>query len=153
MAKNYPLFINFDELEARVEGMKDELRGIVEGTVYSKYLEQANKIYKSLGAMGARQTQVMMNTLRETIPGYYGSKGSAELFEILAQMFIKSGILTFDLAKPQRPSEYVQQVLIPETGSRLILQDLKQSGNAVTMEQARIIMAESAEFGSYVHES
>jgi len=69
-------------------------------------------------------------------------------------MFIETNILTYDLAHPQRPSEYVQQVLIPEAGLRLIAEDQKNIGlDEVSLEEARAIMAESVEFGAYMHEA
>ncbi|KAF9386716.1 hypothetical protein CPB97_003420 [Podila verticillata] len=154
LRKNYPISINFDELGARVDRMKEELLGIIEGTVESKYLERVKETYKSLGTMGARQPAVMLATVQDTHPGYYGSKGAERLFEILVRIFIEANILTYDLAHPQRPSEYVQQVLIPEAGLRLIAEDQKKIGlHEVSLEEARAIMAESVEFGAYMHEA
>ncbi|KAG0035609.1 hypothetical protein BGZ81_005587 [Podila clonocystis] len=154
LRKNYPVSINFDELDARVEQMKGELQDIIEDNVQSRYLERVKKTYKSLGTMGARQPAVMLATVQDTQPGYYGSKGAERLFEILVRMFIESNILTYKLAHPQRPSEYVQQVLIPEAGLRLIAEDQKKFGqHDITLEDARIIMAESVEFGAYMHEA
>lgn len=154
LRKNYPISINFDELDARVDRMKEELLDIIEGTVESKYLERVKETYKSLGTMGARQPAVMLATVQDTQPGYYGSKGAERLFEILVRMFIEANILTYDLAQPQRPSEYVQQVLIPEAGLRLIAEDQKKIGlHDVSLEEARAIMAESVEFGAYMHEA
>lgn len=43
--------------------------------------------------------------------------------------------------------DYLQEVLVPETALRLISQD---KGN-ITLEEARKIMADSANFGDYVY--
>ncbi|KAF9319061.1 hypothetical protein BG003_009982 [Podila horticola] len=154
LRRNYPVSINFDELDARVDRMKGELQDIIENTVQSRYLERVKTTYKSLGTMGARQPAVMLATVQDTQPGYYGSKGAERLFEILVRMFIEPNILTYKLAHPQRPSEYVQQVLIPEAGLRLIAEDQKKIGrHDISLEDARIIMAESVEFGAYMHEA
>ncbi len=75
------------------------------------------------------------------------------MFRILASMFIESQILTPERAHPQKPVEYIQQVLIPETAMRLIQQDrsaLQQRD--VTLEEAQAVMTHSVEFGGYVHD-
>ncbi|KAF9300382.1 hypothetical protein BGZ74_007952 [Mortierella antarctica] len=154
LRKNYPVSINFDGLDARVDQMRGELQDIIEGAVQSRYLERVKKTYKSLGTMGARQPAVMLATVQDTQPGYYGSKGAERLLEILVRMFIEPNILTYKLAHPQRPSEYIQQVLIPEAGLRLIAEDQRKIGrHDISLEDARIIMAESVEFGAYMHEA
>ena len=43
--------------------------------------------------------------------------------------------------------EFLQEVLVPETALRLISQD---KGN-ITLEEAKIIMEDSSNFGDYVH--
>jgi hypothetical protein len=43
--------------------------------------------------------------------------------------------------------DFLQEVLVPETTLRLISQD---KGN-ITLEEARKIMEDSANFGDYVH--
>lgn len=88
-------------------------------------------------------------------PGYYGSKGSAVLFKILAKMFLESQLLTHEMAHPQKPAEYIQHVLVPEAGVRLIVEDrnlLPSSPGSISFEEAREIMMDSVEFGSYVHD-
>jgi len=87
-------------------------------------------------------------------PGYYGSKGSSELFKILARLFLESQFLTHEKANPQKPSEYIQHVLVPEAGVRLIAEDRRKSfsGDPISLGAAREIMMESVEFGSYVHD-
>ena len=56
-------------------------------------------------------------------------------------------MLTNDLVFPKKPVDYLQEVLVPETALRLISQD---KGN-ITLEEARIIMEDSSNFGDYVH--
>lgn len=75
------------------------------------------------------------------------------MFRILAAMFIESQFLTPERAHPQKPVEYIQQVLIPETAMRLIQEDrsiLQQRD--VTLEEAQEVMTSSVEFGGYVHD-
>lgn len=92
-------------------------------------------------------------------PGYYGSKGSSKIVEVLVKMFIETQILTHESARPQVPIEYIQQVLVPETGVRLILEDRRdgvggggEGEGELTVEEAQAIMLDSVEFGNYVHD-
>jgi hypothetical protein len=47
-----------------------------------------------------------------------------------------------------KPQNYIQEVLVPETAMRLILEDL---GGSNSLETAREIMVASSDFGKYVH--
>ncbi|CAG8777964.1 9897_t:CDS:1, partial [Racocetra fulgida] len=62
-------------------------------------------------------------------------------------ILIESKKLTYKMTKPQNPEEYLSEVLVPETAVRLIAQD-RQIG----LEEAKKVMADSAEFGMYVHD-
>ncbi|KAF9981709.1 hypothetical protein BGZ75_006931 [Mortierella antarctica] len=148
LREEYPMHIDFSKLDERVSKMEAELRGIIERSVRSPYLDRALKKYERMGTLGARRPHVVLAN-----PGYYGSKGSAEMFRILAAMFIESNFLTPERAHPQKPVEYIQQVLIPETAMRLIQEDrslLQQ--REVTLEEAQEVMTHSVEFGGYVHD-
>ncbi|KAF9577685.1 hypothetical protein BGW38_006952, partial [Lunasporangiospora selenospora] len=165
LKKNYPESINFDEIAERVRRMESELWGIVHRTVPSVYLDHALENYRRMGVRRARHPH----------PGYYGSKGSAVLFEILSQIFLESRLLTRKMVGPQRPVEFIQKVLIPEAGLRLIAEDQtllwkRQSadqGGSVpkerqekgtvdepfcSLEEAQEIMMDSVEFGNYIHD-
>ena len=63
------------------------------------------------------------------------------------RLFLFNGLLTYDLVCPKKPVDFLQEVLVPETTLRLISQD---KGN-ITLEKARKIMEDSANFGDYVH--
>ena len=78
-------------------------------------------------------------------PGYYGSKGLIIISEVLSEIFLFNNLLTYDLISPKNPVDFLQEVLVPETASRLISQD---KGN-IPLEEARKIMEESADFGVY----
>ncbi|KAK3827502.1 MAG: hypothetical protein J3Q66DRAFT_276200 [Benniella sp.] len=154
--RNYPLHINFLDLNRRVENMQAELKGIIEGTVPSFYLNRALDNYKRMGTIGARNPHVVLANVEQTMPGYYGSKGAAVLSHILAKLFLETNILTRELALPQMPTEYVQHVLVPETGLRLIVEDRTAfTGNdqpPISLDEAREIMMDSVEFGNYIHD-
>ncbi|KAG0014957.1 hypothetical protein BGZ80_010134 [Entomortierella chlamydospora] len=154
MEKNYPLHIDFSQLAGRVRKMEAELRKIIDKTEPSIFLEQALSRYKSMGTLGARHPHVVLANVEQTMPGYYGSKGSAELSKILAKLFLETSILTYDLAHPQKPIEYIQQVLVPEAGLRLIVEDQANldANNVISLEKARTIMLESVEYGNYMYD-
>ncbi|KAI1298030.1 hypothetical protein EDD11_006888 [Mortierella claussenii] len=179
LKNNYPLLIDFGRLAERVQRIEQDLRGIIERTVQSTFLDMVLNRYKQMGTLGARNPHVVMANVEQTMPGYYGSKGSAELSKIIARLFLETDILTHELAHPQKPIEYIQQVLVPEAGLRLIVEDraaIKRSiclrggyGNGsrhelgrdnkeedvkeqISLEEARQIMLESVEFGNYIHD-
>ncbi|CAG8528050.1 16481_t:CDS:1, partial [Funneliformis mosseae] len=81
-------------------------------------------------------------------PGYYGPKGLAIILKILTELFIRTGILTVDLCIPQSSSQYLSQVLVPETAIRLIAEDYK----GISLNDAKEIMIDSVDFGLYVHD-
>lgn len=74
----------------------------------------------------------------------------------LAKLFLETNILTRELALPQLPTEYVQHVLVPEAGLRLIVEDrIAFTGNdqlPISLDEAREIMMDSVEFGNYIHD-
>jgi hypothetical protein len=73
--------------------------------------------------------------------------GLTIISEVLSKLFLFNNLLTHSLVSPKNPVDFLQEVLIPETASRLISQD---KGN-ISLEEARKIMVESADFGDYIH--
>jgi hypothetical protein len=63
-------------------------------------------------------------------------------------MFLSSQILVLKLSLPLKPMDYIYEVLVPEVAIRLIRDDY---GGNITLENAREIMTNSREFGSYMH--
>lgn len=62
-------------------------------------------------------------------------------------MFIQTNTLTKGRCTPQSSSQYLYQVLVPETAIRLILEDYEN----ISLDTAKEIMIDSTEFGFYVH--
>ena len=89
----------------------------------------------------------MFNLIYFLQPGYYGSKGLNIICDILSELFLFNNFLTYDLVCPKNPVEFLQEILTPETAIRLISQD---RGNIV-LEEARLIMEDSSNFGDYIH--
>ena len=63
-------------------------------------------------------------------------------------MFVWSGILTVNLCASQSSSQYLVQVLVPETAIRLIAEDFR----GISLDAAKKIMIDSVEFGLYVYD-
>jgi hypothetical protein len=66
----------------------------------------------------------------------------------LIDLFLTSQVLTPIKSFPLKPQNYIQEVLVPETALRLILEDI---GGNCSFETARKIMIASSDFGDYVH--
>jgi hypothetical protein len=76
----------------------------------------------------------------------------------LIDRLLHTGLITYEKTRPQLPLEYIQQVLVPETGWRLIQDDLVQSGEATgkgqnidSAQRAMDLMEQSSDFGTKVY--
>jgi RTC4-like domain len=72
----------------------------------------------------------------------------AVILKTLTEMFVQINILTVKHSTPQSSSQYLAQVLVPETTIRLIAKDYVN----ISLDVAKEIMIESIEFGLYVHD-
>ncbi|KAF8981754.1 hypothetical protein BGZ46_002322 [Entomortierella lignicola] len=144
LSQSYPSNIDFSQLESRVKEMEDELKGIIERKMPSTFLNEA---LREINVLGTRNPIVVFANILNTRPGYYGSKGSAELSRIFSKLFVETNILTKVSASPLKLHEYIEKVLVPEAGMRLIAKDL-----SIQPEAAQNVMLESVEFGNYVHD-
>ncbi|CAG8662740.1 11923_t:CDS:2, partial [Acaulospora morrowiae] len=122
ISKRYPRTINYDELSSRVRKYEKELKEIIQGKRESWYRENALEVYRKIGKR-AKSPMYIMNRFESLRPGYYGPKGSEVMMETLTKMFVSKKILTPELAKPQSIGEFLQEVLVPETCTRLIQED------------------------------
>ncbi|KAF7721809.1 hypothetical protein EC973_004102 [Apophysomyces ossiformis] len=157
--KNYPEQIDFEKIGSRIEKFKGQLLDVISGKTPSIYRDVALKAYEDLGRNRARSTMGVMARFETTLPGYYGSKGAAVIFDCLSSMFLHTGILTPEKISPQLPLEYIQQILVPEAGFRLIRDDMIKNAKKTSCfsplhdwsTEARKVMKESSEFGSLIH--
>ncbi|KAI8578861.1 hypothetical protein K450DRAFT_272512 [Umbelopsis ramanniana AG] len=156
--KGYYMNINFDELEERIFLFMDEMEDIINGKISSVFHQNVMAAYEEFGKNKARSTLKVLERFESTLPGYYGAEGSHRIMKVLSTLLIESGKLTPAKSSPQDPIEYLQQVLVPECGRRLIKQDI-QSGRTRTptgvdddtLATATAIMHESAEFGNLIY--
>ncbi|ORZ23013.1 RTC4-like domain-domain-containing protein [Absidia repens] len=154
--RNWPSVITFENLLDRILGFKDELDMVIAKKLDSSYRASALAAYENMGMHKARSTMGMMTRFETVLPGYYGTKGAAIIQEHLAALYLHQDKLGRDVIAPQTAMEYLQQVLIPEVGFRLIREDLmnrdsRKRHEADIDDQAKRIMAESAAYGSSLH--
>ncbi|KAI8889041.1 hypothetical protein K501DRAFT_282465 [Backusella circina FSU 941] len=147
--KGYPTQIRFAQLHHRIQTLIPELESVVRGKTHSDYRDIALKAYEELGTNKARSSIAVMSRFEDLLPGYYGPRGASIISDVLTDAFLASDILTIKLAAPQRPHEYVQQVLIPETAYRLIKEDYDDL--FLDDDEAKRIMRESVEYGEVMH--
>lgn len=149
--KGFPSKINFEEIPKRIQRFDKELRDIISNRIKSDYRKIAEDAYKEQGVTKARSTMSVMLRFESSLPGYYGPKGSSVILDVLSTMYLKSGYLSKNLISPQLPIEFIQQVLVPEAGFRLIRQDLIKSAATIPPDctnKAKLIMIESCDYGS-----
>ncbi|GAN02066.1 conserved hypothetical protein [Mucor ambiguus] len=145
--KGYPERINFDAIPGRIALFQDELLGIVDRKIPSIYLDAAYGRFEKMG-MKARSAKEMLAVFENFKPGYYGFKGSDVIMQALFPLFVETSIININNVKPLTPIEFIQQILIPEAGLRLIQQD---RDGKIDLEEAKRIMKESEEYGSIVY--
>ncbi|CAO3581658.1 unnamed protein product [Absidia cylindrospora] len=152
----YPIDLNFTELGRRVELLQPELERVISGNVDSQYRNIALAAYKNMGLHKARNTMGVLGRFEKTLPGYYGPKGASIIMGKISDILLHTGFLTRDKTYPQLPLEYIQQVLVPEAGWRLIQEDLikrgccdntDMTGSQKLKEKAMETMANSVDFG------
>ena len=68
------------------------------------------------------------------------------MLNTLSDMFLKTGVLTFDVTRPQYPTDYLHEVLVPEACVLLIQEDY----DGISFEEAKEIMEASNSFGAHL---
>ncbi|ORX49396.1 hypothetical protein DM01DRAFT_1308846 [Hesseltinella vesiculosa] len=145
--RGYPLHLDFTTVAARVRALRSDLEKIIDNRIPSPFKDKIIHLYQTQGKHKTRKVDNLMSRFDESMPGYYGPQGSSEMLKVLQQMFLKeTDFLTKEKAHPQQLTEYLQQVLVPEAGVRLIQQDKK-----LTFSQALVVMEKSREFGGYMY--
>ncbi|PKY29589.1 hypothetical protein RhiirB3_484004, partial [Rhizophagus irregularis] len=145
--KGYPLYIDFAKLPNRITELKSDLLKIIKGQRYSEFRVDAVKRIQEIGKSKVDHPLYQINYFESFQPGYYGPKGLEVISKTLIEMFVKPRILTENLCAPQSSSQYLVQVLVPETAIRLIAEDL----GGIPLNMAKNVMNDSVEFRFYVH--
>lgn len=90
------------------------------------------------------------DTARVLIPGYYGPRGARAMQETILLKFnreLRKAAVEDNVVSARAVGGYVASVLVPELGTRLIMDDLK-----IGEEEARGVMEKSAQLGALVNE-
>ncbi|KAL9539028.1 hypothetical protein MBANPS3_010508 [Mucor bainieri] len=150
--KGYPREIDFSKIEKRINSFRSQLEEVIRDEIDSDYKDIAEKAYKEQGQAKARSVMSVLNRFTATLPGYYGPMGAAVILKTLTKMYINTGYIRKHLVSSQLPLEFLQQVLVPEVGFRLIRQDLLRERNGAPIpdlnDKAKTIMKESAAYGN-----
>ncbi|EEB94317.1 hypothetical protein MPER_06885, partial [Moniliophthora perniciosa FA553] len=100
---------------------------------------------KEKGSKVAANVKSQFSNFEKTQPGYYGELGSVIIHHALYELFPPSSIEPH-LVAPLDPKEFIQRVLVPEVGVRLIMEDKKLVGGAGTREAVQILR-DSSKYG------
>ncbi len=80
--------------------------------------------------------------------GYYSSKGLHIISKSLYSIFLKINILIIDNCYPQSLHDYINNVLVPKTVTKLISEDYGR----ISLNEANKIMNDSVNFRLYIHD-
>lgn len=115
-------------------------------------LNGAKSHFGTLFAKSVRsgKNKTLLKTDRNMTPGYYGSRGARVMNENLIDRFsdlLRKAAVRDRLVSARGHTAFVQFVLVPELGVRLIMQDM-----GVSAERARTIMEDSQKVGNLLNE-
>ncbi|KAG6820418.1 hypothetical protein H0H93_000664 [Arthromyces matolae] len=160
--KGWPQEIDWSNLGKRVRKMKSLLRAIIEDRGDAQlddflgeetgsrprarcvFWREALEEVKKKGARAAAGVHAQFATFDKTQPGYYGEMGYAIIHQTLYDLFPPSSIDP-DLVSPLTATEFLQRIMVPEIGTRLIMQDMDFDEGQ--MEEAIKILRDSATYG------
>ncbi|KAK8164195.1 RTC4-like domain-containing protein [Phyllosticta citrichinensis] len=153
-AHGYPE-IDFKELPARIAHFRDDIIGILQETRPSHFRERLN------GALseGRGRTLAAVHNAKQMhgmTTGYYGPRGRRIMEEWLSTNMadaIRERAGSDKLIGFKTVSGFVQEVLVPELATWLVMEDMRQSedGEETGEARAREILGESAAIGEIVN--
>lgn len=141
----YPITIDFDQLPKRIRRHRKHLDGVLRGNINNPYRNAWETRLKDFGSL-AKSTHMLMQFYPDTLPGYYGPRGAAVLFDTLCEMFLRPSKTRRKIDKTDM-IELIQMVLIPEASTLLISEDYGECD----LKRARELRSDSVKFGQLVH--
>lgn len=137
-AKGYPE-INWEGLEARIAEHHSHLKSLINGASshFGKQLLDKIKTGKN---------RTLFTTDEYPVPGYYGLRGMSTMTESIIDAFsslLRAEAPHNNLISARGHTSFVQSVLVPELGMRLIKEDMELA----TDGEARAVMQESRVVG------
>ncbi|KAJ7496832.1 RTC4-like domain-containing protein [Mycena latifolia] len=175
-ARGWPKSINWAALKGRVLEMEEDLSYILEDPgdpiVYGNgeeteerqkpesepkrskgprmqciFWKDLLKDLKKQGTKGVKGVRGQFANFEKTQPGYYGELGSVIIHQTLYDMFPLTTIDP-DLVDPLTPNEFIQRILVPEVGMRLVIEDMDLDvADRSDKKQAVAVLRESASYG------
>nr|GAT56195.1 predicted protein [Mycena chlorophos] len=163
-AKGWPKSIDWEDVRLRVQAMEYDLRRIVQdgndenvapdGSQGRKgprrgclFWRDMMKELKAKGTKAVQGVQAQFANFHKTQPGYYGEMGSVIIHQTLYDMFPLTEIQP-QLVNPLTPNEFIQRILVPEVGMRLVMQDMDLDiEDSADKKQAVAVLQNSATYG------
>ncbi|KAL1852117.1 hypothetical protein Daus18300_012264 [Diaporthe australafricana] len=137
-AKGYPK-VDWGQLEARIESHRGFLESLINGAA-SHFGERLREKIRT------GENRTLFTTDDYPIPGYYGLRGMSAMTEGIVDAFsslLRERAPRDRLISARGHTAYVQAVLVPELGVRLIMEDMGIGGEG----EARAVMRESRAVG------
>lgn len=137
-AKGYPK-VDWEQLESRIEAHQSYIESLINGAE-SHFGERLREKIRS----GKNRT--LFKTDDYPVPGYYGLRGMSAMTESIVDAFsslLRERAPRDRLISARGHTGYVQSVLVPELGVRLIKEDMGIADD----EEARAVMRESRAVG------
>ena len=145
----YPTSFDFDDVRLRITSMLKEFKTFLANGNESEFL---NTLRKQTSHKNVATPMSMFNVFELTQPGYYGPQGAELISKImmdnLANQIRNTNKLHDALRFCGGVFGYVNCVLVPEVGVRLIMEDL-----SVTRDKARGILRASVAYGAVVNQA
>ncbi|KAF5383667.1 hypothetical protein D9615_003785 [Tricholomella constricta] len=165
--KGWPKSIDWTELEKRVRRMKGVLRAVIDDTSGTSTDDEYEEIFggdaekegprakcvfwtevmkevKQKGSRAVAGVRGQFASFEKMQPGYYGELGSVIIHQTLYDLFPLASI-DHNLVSPLTGNEFVQRILVPEVGVRLIMEDMGLD-ESKTLDAVRVLR-ESANYG------
>ncbi|KAK6516656.1 hypothetical protein TWF506_006552 [Arthrobotrys conoides] len=145
--------IDWDSLEDRCEEYFPYLSDIMARKVESHYRDLSEKFYTKKRNDHKGRTEALFDdgNWEKTYPGYYGPRGS----EIIGDAISNSKLINAALKKLSANKDittlrggagaYIQRILIPELGTRLIMEDFRMADDEIG--KARELMQNTIDIG------
>ncbi|KZT37754.1 hypothetical protein SISSUDRAFT_987200 [Sistotremastrum suecicum HHB10207 ss-3] len=122
-AKGWPAHIDFDGLPARVQTLKSDLDRISLNPSSSSFYSELKSDIDKKGKASVTSAGAQFALFERSQPGYYGERGSSIIHHCLLATYPPSSF-DLDIIFPLTSTEFTQNVLLPETATRLIMDDM-----------------------------
>ncbi|KAF8074673.1 RTC4-like domain-containing protein [Lyophyllum atratum] len=143
--KGWPKSIDWTEMGKRVRRMKGALRGIIDDAHGKGFDGEYDGLFqgeadehprarcifwkevmaevKQKGTRAVAGVRGQFASFEKTQPGYYGELGSVIIHQTLYDLFPPAS-LDPGLVAPLTPNDFIQRILVPEVGVRLVMEDM-----------------------------